>query len=66
MLFIDELGWCTSEVVLRLDFVFRTITEFDELFGGVLIIVNMDPLQLQRISFIPAMSPVLTWYPYLL
>jgi hypothetical protein len=66
MLFIDDLGWCTSQVFLRLDFMFRTMTESDKLFGGVLVIVNMNPLQPQLISFIPAVLPVLTWYPHLL
>jgi hypothetical protein len=46
MIFIDDLGWCTSQVFLRLDFMFRTMTDSDKLFGGALVIVNMDPLQL--------------------
>jgi hypothetical protein len=49
MLLFDELGQSTSELILQLDFIVSIMTKSDKLFEGVLLIVNMDPLQLQPI-----------------
>jgi hypothetical protein len=63
MLFLDELGFCTSGVIPILDFIFAMTKSGRPVEGVPFLFGNEDLLQLEPISFIPTVLPIYTLYP---
>jgi len=55
VLFIDELGQVSAEMLSVLDIILRRIRDSSIFMGGVLLICTMDPLQLRPVSGRPAL-----------
>jgi len=55
VLFIDELGQVSAEMLAVLDIVMRCIRDNSIFMGGLLLIATMDPLQLPPVSGRPAL-----------
>jgi hypothetical protein len=66
VLYFDELGQASSELVSCIDMIFRLVRGSDQFFGGVLVIATIDPLQLRPIRGRPFLvSPfVLTCFRF--
>ena len=66
VLYFDELGQASSELVSCIDMIFRLVRGSDQFFGGVLLIATIDPLQLKPIRGRPFLvSPfVLTCFRF--
>jgi DNA replication protein DnaC len=66
VLFFDELGQASSELMSCIDMILRRVRESDQFLGGVLLIATIDPLQLRPIKGRPFLvSPfVLTCFRF--
>lgn len=55
VLFVDELGQLSAQLILVLDIILHRIRNSNQYMGGVLIISTMDPQQLRPVNGLPAM-----------
>ena len=58
ILFIDEMGQLSSELIAVLDIILRKVRETNIFFGGVLIIFTMDHTQIQPFDASPFLTSI--------
>ena len=66
VIFLDEAGQVSAELLTTLDIILRTVRKCSIIYGGVLIIGTMDHCQLQPINSTPFLlsSHILTTYTF--